>query len=279
MIKDIIKTIIFFIFMSLLIWARIIRDILPKDLLNLTYEPITALITFGMILIFFLISLSVIIQKLNIKYNKKHFTIIAKLIVLLKDYFINAPDGLLSLLSKKYDFNLIFTNRFSYVVVHFYYPRIIVLLFIFFPPFFLATLFIYEILINHYIEFFYKYLIVLFIPLCTKALIYIMDQLSLGQIEYVSAHMTCKYEENTMILGLAPVSPDIPNAIPLEEMPKAHEWLVTQFEIHTTIKNFCDQINEFKNKYIAWLILYYSLLYMIGWLVFLFSLFGLPLPL
>lgn len=265
--------------MSLLIWARIIRDILPKDLLNLTYEPITALITFVMILIFFLISLSVIIQKLNIKYNKKHFTIIAKLIVLLKDYFINAPDGLLSLLSKKYDFNLIFTNRFSYVVVHFYYPRIIVLLFIFFPPFFLATLFIYEILINHYIEFFYKYLIVLFIPLCTKALIYIMDQLSLGQIEYVSAHMTCKYQENTMILGLAPVSPDIPNAIPLEEMPKAHEWLVTQFEIHTTIKNFCDQINEFKNKYIAWLILYYSLLYMIGWLVFLFSLFGLPLPL
>lgn len=233
--KEYLKLVIFFIFLSFLVWARIIRELLPRDLSKSNYNLLLALITIIIIVIFFTITFITVTRLLEITLSTHHhLKIFPRILALWREYFVNAPDSLLAILSKKYDFNAIFTNPFSYVVQYFYYPKFIVVSLIFFPTVLMAFVFFYEVLFNHYINYFYKLLPILFIPLCTKAIIYVMDQISTAQLDYVTPHMTCETLNNNLVLGLAPVSPNIPQAFSLEEMPNAFEWLVVFMHIHNS---------------------------------------------
>ena len=150
-------------------------------------------------------------------------------------------------------------------MVYVNYPRIVALVFTKIPGAFLAMIFAIETLYLHKIEYFYKCLPLLLIPLIFNACVQMIDEISLAQIEYVTPHMTCETKDNYIIFKVAPISPNIPNALSLDVMQKSITWLTNQYQIFSTIKYFCDDIKKTKELYGPWILLCTSILYFISW--------------
>ena len=131
--------------------------------------------------------------------------------------------------------------------------------------FFLLLVFII-ICLNFYTKYFYKYLPLLLLPLIFNACLYIITIVSADWVAFVSAHLTCEYDKDIMILRLAPESPNIPNALSLKIMQSSLKWLTTQYDIFSTIGGFCEKIKKFKDIISPWLIIFTSTLYFISWL-------------
>ena len=96
-------------------------------------------------------------------------------------------------------------------------------------------MFFVEVTYFHKIEIYYKCLPLLLIPLILNACLFIIDEVSLAQIDYVTPHMTYESKGNRLVFQLAPVSPNIPNALSLEIMQKSLTWLTNQYQIFVMI--------------------------------------------
>jgi len=271
---NILKSIIFVGFIMFLIWNRLIREHPTKeisasssDLLNIIL--IIFLIIF--LLLFILLSLN---SNFNLNLVKKDSQLMRKINEALYTYFLSAPDLFLSKISDKYNLEPFVRNYISFIVVYVNYPKLLISISVFLPSIIVSTIFVYEILYWHQLHYFYNVLPLLFIPLLFRAFIYTIDQISLCNIDYITAHLIyIKKDQNTYELRLAPISPNIPKALSLEEMNVLFPWLCNSYKIHSVIKNFTDHLSYFKDLYKVYIDMYTSSCYLIGWCYYLFLLF------
>ena len=267
--KEIIKTIIFVFFIVFILWQRLFREysikIINEYIFNI-YIVCGLLIWF--VYLIFIALFRILKYDLSLKHTRSYFSLLYNKI---NEYFFKAYEPLLYWISINVDLKKLIEIPISYVVAYANYPRIIALLFIKLPSIIMATIFFVEVTYFHKIELFYKCLPLLLIPLIFNACLFIIDEVSLAQIEYVTPHMTCESKGNSLVFQLAPVSPNIPNALSLEIMQKSLTWLTNQYQIFCAIKYFCDDINKAKELYGPWCLLYTSLLYFISWLFICYS--------
>lgn len=256
----IIKIILFISFCIFIIWNRLFREFVSKDL-NFFKFPLQLTI-FLLILFFTNIILSIIVIK---KYSTGNNKYIAKISNIFKIYFSSAPETILALISKKIDLIKWITNPVSYFVAYFNYPKILVICFIFLPTLIISSVFFVEVCFFHQIFYFYKLFPILLLPLTISGINYSIDLIAQAQLDYVTAHLIGESQNGILELRLAPESPDIPNAFTLEEMKEKFLWLCYQYDIFSQIKDFCVKCTEIKNKYSPWISLYSSILFFFSW--------------
>lgn len=268
--KDIIKTIIFILFIVFVLWQRLFREfstkIIPEYLFNI-YLVSGLLVLF--VYLIFIALFKIFKYELSLKPSGNYFRLLYDKF---NEYFLKAYEPLLFWISIHVDLKKVIEIPVSYVVAYANHPQFFALLFTKLPAIILATMFFVEVTYFHKIELFYKCLPLLLIPLIFNACLFIIDEVSLAQIEYVTPHMTCESKGDRLVFQLAPESPNIPNALRLEIMRKSLTWLTNQYQIFCAIKYFCDDINKAKELYSPWCLLYTSLLYFISWLFICYSL-------
>lgn len=258
-IKDIIKTIIFILFITFIIWNRLFREFSTKIINEYIFN------IYGVILFLYLICMALArIVKYNISFQNStgYFSLLYNTFI---TYFLKVYEPLLYYISINIDLKKLLEIPISYIVAYVNYPQILAFFFTKVPSIFLATLFFLEVLSYNKLEYFFKSLPALIIPLLFNACLFIIDEISLAQIEYVTPHLTCESKGNILVFQLAPESPNIPNALSLAIMQKSLTWLVNQYQIFSAIKYFCDDINKAKEFFGPWVLLYTSLLYFISW--------------
>jgi hypothetical protein len=263
-IKNIIQTTIFILFISFIIWSRLLHKIEIKLITEYIFN--IYIVSWSLVIFTYLIVIAFMqIIKYNISFKNTtgYFSILYLKFV---EYFLQSYEPLLYYISIKIDLKRLIEYPVWNIVVYANYPQIYVLIFTKVPSIIMATIFFIEVLYLHKIDYFYKCLPLLLIPLIFNSCFFIIDEIALAQIEYVTPHMTCEYKDNSRIFGLAPESPNIKNALNLETMKKRLEWLTNQYLIFEDIKRFCDQIKDLKALYGPWFLLYTSTLYFISWL-------------
>lgn len=269
--SELFKILIFILFFLFLIWSRLIRSRSAKYLGELNSDYIYSLLIFFLVVSFFCIIISTIITITKINFKLPHY-VLAKVIQQIIAYHNSIPKTVLSKISEKYNLIQGLTKPASYLVVYFPYPHFLISTLVFMPTMLVATIFFFDIIFYLKIDLFYKALPLLFVPLLTNAVIYILDEVSKAQLDYVTAHLICTEHPNQLELHLAPESPNIPNALSIKEMKQHFNWLCQQFDIFTNIKGFCDKLIIVKQKYGPWIILYYAFLYYYSWSLYLYFL-------
>lgn len=267
--KDIIKTIIFALFIVFVLWQRLFREYSIKIINEYIFNKY---LIYGSLVLFVYLILIALFRifkyELSLKHSGNYFSLLYNKF---NEYFLKAYEPMLYWISIHVDLKKVIEIPISYVVVYANYPKLLALWFTKLPAIIMATMFFVEVTYFHKIEYFYKCLPLLLIPLIFNACVFIIDEVSLAQIEYITPHMTCESKGNRLVFQLAPVSPNIPNALSLEIMQKSLTWLTNQYQIFCAIKYFCDDINKAKELYSSWCLLLTSLLYFISWLFICYS--------
>lgn len=196
-----IKIILFIAFCIFIIWNRLFREFLNKDL-NIFQFPLKINLLF-LVLFFINIILSIMIIK---KYFKGNNAYVQKITNILNTYFYSAPEAILGLISKKIDLVKLIIIPVSYFVAYCNYPKIIIGCFIFFPTLLVPSIFFVEVCFFHQILYFYKFLAILVIPISILGMLNSIDLIAQAQLDYVAAHLMGETKNGKLELRLALLS-------------------------------------------------------------------------
>lgn len=274
MIKNIIKVFIALFLIIFILWNRLFRMRLPKDVFALDVDVIHFILTIFLIFIFLLLLINAIFELLGltneIKVAKKGY--LNKIFTVLEEYVFNSPKYLLNLISLKIDLKIFIEKPLSYLVAYFYYPKIINFTLYIVPTMLLSTIFFVDLVCFFRITYFYKILVLLLIPIIFKIILFIVDDFCNSYIFYLNHHIYFEKDDNTKLVIVKPVvvTPMIPNALNTFEIQKHFNWLCAQWEIYTTIKNFCNKVYEAHNNIKYYVQVYNYTLYFLGWNYYLY---------
>lgn len=267
-----IRFLITIIIILLIFWNRFIRVRIPVliDLYNLSYinkSIILILIVTFIYIIFrniFILNPSFQIQcrvshldySIFNKFNKYFLLYILDSPRVFYEYFV---DRYFTFWSKQIE---LFT---SYLTVYFDYPQLVVVIFKLLPRIFVSTSFLIDVLYLHQLNYFFHALIILIFPLLFICYKHMIQFHCTHTIEYIEHHLTFIPHEKLLEIRLKETSPNIPNALTINEMRAKFQVLVGSWYINTTLSGFIDKVSAFDTKINPYLNIYTSLCYLIGW--------------
>jgi hypothetical protein len=253
-----------------ILWNRLIRMRLPRNLDDFTLFGL--IIVFLLVLLFFFLTIKLVFELIE-KQNKNNmidrffeYSFIKNILMFVKN-IANAPKDAYNYFADNYDY---FTRYIelsaSFITVYFPYSRVLVMFFIFLPQILVATVFFYDVMFVYYLETFYNSLKFLLIPIGFKCYIHMVSFHATTFINYIEAHMDIIPGEKGLYFKLKTSSPQIENALSLSEMKIKFSWFVSTWRINNTLKNFSEAIYQEEYKYVKYIKIYTVICYLSGWL-------------
>lgn len=243
------------------IWLRVFRIRSPYSLNDVDFTLIKYLFISISLLIFIIIFITNIFVIFNIQ-PLKSFIFENSLVTKFLIYIKNSPKEFFEYLYNKYSFRFLETPM-SHIVVHFYNPKGILFftILILSPSILLSIIFFIEVIVYNYVFVFIKLLLILVIPLTLRIIVYISNNHSKKNLEYVRSFVEFfRYEGDTQIF--IKLKPEYENVKP-EISLTACMHLDT---IYVNIRNFTDAIEEKVLALKPYFMLIYSSLFFISWM-------------
>lgn len=287
--KDIIKfNIIAFIigifFICLTLWSRLLYVRVPKDLIIFTKEKHLVYIVIISIVLFLFLLLNVLKKLLKFESKNNSFFIpyIKKLtatnvVVTLKyiynTYILQAPLHVVELILQYMNIGYYIERPTLYILKKMIHKNKIYLVLImkFIPKIIISTLFITDILYFCKLNYFYKALVLLLLPLFFTFYTMITEKIALINLEFFGSHLQKKTSNETGFdeYFFANQMPNIDNAIDIVKHQHDYallNWVVSNYDIYGNIYNFIQNIKVAETKANPYVNLYIFSCYLSGWL-------------
>lgn len=151
----------------------------------------------------------------------------------------------------------------SYIVVYFYNSKgiLFITLVLLFPLLLLPTVFFIEIIFYHYVFIFIKLLMLLIIPLILRLVIYIAKMYCTTYLNYIRSFLEFFTYENEPQIYMK-LKPEFENSNSKISLQACEAY----YEIYINIKQFCEALEQKRNKIKPYIMLYYSSFFILSWL-------------
>lgn len=250
-----------------ILWLRVIHKRLPVEL-DGNFDSIT----YGIYLMLFILSLIMFVyylrKILGIKSKYKLLRIfleyqsILKLVTFIKDYILNAPYNLYIYIYNKYDILNIIEQigRFIWNYNLFKYTKIIYIV-ICFLRFIIVFCFFFDVIIFNKFNFFYKSLILLFVILIIKAIIFVLKDISKDNRTYISENYISVETTETKDSFYLEFQPHFVGE-KTENVLQGHYII---WVCYTANCMFADNFYEYTEKYDKYINIIYYGIFTLGW--------------
>jgi hypothetical protein len=273
-VDNFIVLIIGFLITSFILWNRLFRIRISKVFEQNTYDILLLLaiiiscITCIGIIIYSLRKILNILPKPNpwLIVILEH-TYTSYILNIIRTYFTNAPRTLYEILYKQVPLKSFVETTGSYLVVnvasHINYWY---LLFYLTPRILVVIVFVIDIVYFKQLHFFYKFVILLIIPLISTVYLFILYNLSSKNASFIQSHLEFSdslKDPNSYNVSVKDVQPTFEGAWNLKDIDL--DTVTLLWEIYSNIRNFSQYITEYrdKNKPYENLVIYSA--YLIGW--------------
>lgn len=276
--KTLIKIFSATLFITFIIWNRVLRERLNFSLkdIDLTCLKIVILITLIMyfsIIIFLNIKKLLYVQKKS-KIIEQIFDrfYVNKLISYVKEYVTESPQYLYEILTQ--NIRLTITNNtliYNYIM-KFKNPHIIGLGLWHIPQVIIATTFLVDILYYHQLKYFFVSLNLLTIYIITRVIWFILEYHTRRNLDDCYDYLTVTYlpEHENYAINLKSVNQFPINGLSFKEACYQYEHLISKLTLNNHINLRLRNFDGAKNYYNPYFQIYTSLCFLIGWISYLY---------
>lgn len=288
------------IIISIVFWNRFIRIRLPRELLPVEYLDTRTLIVISLTIMFFSLTLYYILRLLKIIPKEDSFTsrIIDKLFTyswisntysFIEEHILNGPANLFEVTYNKlheYKWFMPISDLINYSLKTFvfnWYNPYIILQEIDFIVYFITmvlskmiplSIFLVEVIIYNELNYFYKSLILLAIPLITNLFFYIIDYWARTCIDVLHRWYVFERNPDDSTVTMTKKTLTDPEDMDARAASGSGEVLAQSWWMYQLMYNATYRFRAEKEKYKYYLNIIYYGLYFIGFLYYLYILIG-----
>jgi hypothetical protein len=251
----------------LLLWNRL-RTRLPRDFMDIVPNQKLILITSVFIISFIVI---IIITLRNLLIISKRNSLFSKLLtnsyvlscLHIKDFIINAPYRLYEIIFNTINLRYFVVETATPLKVYYNYPKITYIIFFILPRVIVSTIFIIDLCYNHQFTYFYNSLILLLIPLITYCYLYTVGHLTHVNITFIDKHLDIVRSQGEVTVSIKNIQPTFEGAMDISDINLDN--LMNHRLIFRTLRDYASEILLLKKNKEAYVLLYTSICYLIGW--------------